>query len=86
MLLETSFLYNNNQVGIESSSNIEEFPAENLLDPNKKLVWLSEDTFPQYIKFDLMTKFPFPLIGFFCCFCIDLCKVTNKMIILICFL
>ena len=50
---ETYFLYSTNSVQIQSSSNIDECPPENILHPSKTIYWMSEESLPQILIFDL---------------------------------
>ena len=70
MKVETSFLYSTNGVTVSSSSNIDDFPITNLTSPDKQLIWLSEESLPQYITFDISSMKSRPLVvhgfGIYC--------------------
>ena len=71
MKVDTSFLYSTNNAKIFScSSSPEDYPIENILSPSQKALWLSEESLPQQITFDLTSLIRRPLIvhgfGIYC--------------------
>ena len=71
MKVDTSFLYSTNNAKIFScSSSPEDYPIENILSPSQKSLWLSEESLPQQITFDLTSLIRRPLIvhgfGIYC--------------------